>query len=413
MQHILEYIIDYGAETYRERPFNEVDFLALSQFSYLKLKDLVPRMGGSGRGIPIRELACHPGSFCMVQENWFGRENWRLLQLMAESERYGDILVGNYAEYYQNKYDTQFQAVTFQWRRDRICVCFRGTDESVAGWKEDFNLAVFPRTSGQEMARTYLRLIAKHTSGKLYVAGHSKGGNLALYAAANVSKAVQERILRVYDYDGPDGGLDPAAYQKIREKVRKYVPQQSFVGMLLDRGIPYRIVKSSGFSLMQHNPYLWWTEHGRLILCRRRTLASRMAAGWCNHWIDSMNRARRSGTIESLFEIIRSLGKESLYHLGDDWKASIYMILTVLLEKLHTKSKIIIRQKRYAENVQIKKDHRWRPGVGIQDTGVPGAIVRLSQAERDDIWLRSHDPAQSAEPPDRARGGGLPDGGSC
>ncbi|MDE6685861.1 MAG: DUF2974 domain-containing protein [Lachnospiraceae bacterium] len=149
MQHILDYIMEYGADTYRDRPFNEVDFLALSQFAYLKLKDLIPKMGGSGRGIPIRELACHPGSFRLVQENWFGRENWRLLQLMAESERYGNILVGNYAECYQNKYEIQFQALTFWWRPDRICVCFRGTDESVAGWKEDFNLAVFPRKSGQ------------------------------------------------------------------------------------------------------------------------------------------------------------------------------------------------------------------------------------------------------------------------
>lgn len=334
MQHILDYVMEYGADTYRDKPFNEVDFLALSQFAYLKLKDLVPKMGGAGRGIPIRELACHPGSFRLVQENWFGRENWRLLQLMAESERYGNILVGNYAECYQNKYEIQFQALTFWWRQDRICVCFRGTDESVAGWKEDFNLAVFPRTSGQEMARTYLRLIAKHYPGKLYVAGHSKGGNLALYAAVNATQAVQERILRVYDYDGPDGGLDPAAYQQVREKVRKYVPQQSFVGMLLNQGVSYRIVQSSGFGLMQHNPYLWWIKRGRLVLCRRRTLASKMIVGLCNRWIASMNRTHRSGAIESLFDIIRYSGKENLYHLGDDWKASLYLMLAALLEKL-------------------------------------------------------------------------------
>lgn len=347
--------MEHGADTYREIPFNEVDFLALAQFSYLKLRDLVPKMGGTGRGIPIRELACHPGSFCLVQENWFGRENWRLLQLMAESERYGNILVGNYAEWYENKYDIQFQAVTFQWRQDRICVCFRGTDESVAGWKEDFNLAVFSRTTGQEMARTYLRLIAKRYPGKLYVAGHSKGGNFALYAAANAPRLLQERILRVYDYDGPDCGLDPVDYLGVREKVRKYVPQQSFVGMLLDQGVTYRVVQSSGFALMQHNPYLWWIERGRLVLCRRRTLVSRITAGLCNRWIASMNRAHRRGTIESLFDIIRYPGKESLYHLGDDWKASVYLMFKALLEKLHRRKSFVIFPQRHAENVQIKQ----------------------------------------------------------
>lgn len=356
MQHIMEYIMEYGGDTYRDRPFNEVDFLALSQFSYLKLKDLIPKMGDTGRGITIRELACHPGSFCLVQENWFGRENWRLLQLMAESERYGNILVGNYAEWCQKKYEIQFQAVTFRWRRDRICVCFRGTDESVAGWKEDFNLAVFPRTSGQEMARTYLRLIAKYYPGKLYVAGHSKGGNLALYAAVNAPQSVQERILRVYDFDGPDGGLKPDAYWRVRNKIRKYVPQQSFFGMILGQGVSCRIVRSSGFGLMQHNPYLWWIEHGRLVLCRRRTPASRMIAGLCNRWIASMNQIRRSGTVEALFEIISFSGKESLYHFGDDWRASIHIIFSALLEKLQCRKPLVLFKKSHEETVQTRQD---------------------------------------------------------
>lgn len=356
MQHIMEYILEYGEDTYRDRPFNEVDFLALSQFSYLKLKDLVPKMGDTGRGITIRELACHPGSFCLVQENWFGRENWRLLQLMAESERYGNILVGNYAEWCQKKYEIQFQAVTFRWRRDRICVCFRGTDESVAGWKEDFNLAVFPRTSGQEMARTYLRLIAKYYPGKLYVAGHSKGGNLALYAAVNAPQSVQEQILRVYDFDGPDGGLKPDAYWRVRNKIRKYVPQQSFFGMILGQGVSCRIVRSSGFGLMQHNPYLWWIEHGRLVLCRRRTPASRIISGLCNRWIASMNQIRRSGTVEALFEIISFSGKESLYHFGDDWRASIHIIFSALLEKLQCRKPFVLFKKSHEETVQTRQD---------------------------------------------------------
>lgn len=348
--------MEHGADTYYEIPFHEVDFLALSQFSYLKLKDLVPELGRSGRGIPIRELACHPGSFRLVQENWFGRENWRLLQLMAESERYGNVLVGNYAECYEDKYDIQFQAVTFQWRLDCICVCFRGTDESVAGWKEDFDFAVLSRTSGQELARTYLRLIAKRYAGKIYVAGHSKGGNFALYAAANVSFAVQERILRIYDYDGPDCKMDSAAYRRIRDKVRKYVPQQAFVGMLLERGIPYRIVKSSGFALMQHNPYLWWIWQGRLCLCRKRTLASRLVAGWCNRRIASMNRVRRRGIIDLLFDIIRYPGKENLYRLGDDRKAGIRLIFAALLETLQCRKSGIILPQRHVGNIQIKRD---------------------------------------------------------
>lgn len=342
----MDYIMEYGSYTYRDKPFTEVDFLALSQFSYLKLKYLVPKMGGAGRGITIRELACHPGSFCLVQENWFGRENWRLLQLMAESERYGSILVGNYAECSRKKYEIQFQAVTFRWRRDRICVCFRGTDESVAGWKEDLNLAVCSRTSGQEMARTYLRLIAKYYPGKLYVAGHSKGGNLALYAAVNAPQPVQERILRIYDYDGPGSRLKTDAYRRIRDKIRKYVPRQAFVGVLLGQeGVSYRIVRSSGFGLMQHNPYLWWIERGRLVLCRRRTPVSRVIVGLCNRRIASMNQIRRSGIVEAISDMIGFSGKESLYQLGYNWKSSIHLLLAALLEKLRCRKKNVMQKR--------------------------------------------------------------------
>lgn len=333
MQHILDYIAGYGNLTYLEREFNEVDFMALSQFAYLKLKDMVPELKKESRGITIRELACHPGSFHLVQENWFACENWKLLQLMAESERYGNILVNNYAECFYSRYEIQFQAVTFQWQPDSICICFRGTDESVAGWKEDFNLAVSSQIPGQEIARTYLRLISKRYSGRLYVAGHSKGGNLAIYAAMNAAVEIRERIAAVYNYDGPGGCLDMKCYGKIRSKVLKYVPQQSLVGMLLDPGISYLTVKSGGIGIMQHNPYLWKIENGCLALCRDRTVGSRMLVNLLNKWITSMNREHKKAYIERLFDIITYSGQDSLFHLGDNWKVTAYSVLMALRDK--------------------------------------------------------------------------------
>lgn len=337
MQHILDYIVSYGNLSYLERQFNEVDFMALSQFAYLKLRDMVPEMKKGSRGITIKELACHPGSFRLVQENWFAEDNWKLLKLMAESERYGNILVNNYAEYFHRRYETQFQAVTFQWQPDSICVCFRGTDESVAGWKEDFNLAVALQIPGQEIARTYLHLIAKRYSGRLYVAGHSKGGNLAIYAAMKATGEIRERIAAIYNYDGPGGCLDMNCYEKIQSKVMKYVPQQSLIGMLLDPGIAYQTVKSSGIGIMQHNPYLWKIDHGRLSLCRDRTPGSRMLVNMLNKWIDSKNRDDKRAYIEKLFDIIDYPGQDSLFHLGDNWKSTVYMMFMALRDK-HVKN---------------------------------------------------------------------------
>ena len=339
MQHIFEYIICAGEDTFRDKPFQEVDFLALAQFTYLKLKDFVPGMCREHRGITIRELACHPGNFQMVQENWFAKENWKLLQLMAESRRYGEIRVNCYAECFLNKYDIQFQAVTFRWERDSVCICFRGTDESVAGWKEDFNLALCPSIPGQELARIYLRKVAGRYPGKIYLAGHSKGGNLSLYAALAAGKAMQQRIEAVYDFDGPDGCLNMSAYNGLERKINKYVPRQSLVGVLLEQGITYKVVESDGLGIMQHNPYLWHIKEGQLVLCQERTLGSRMLSKFLNQKITSMKQTHRAACVEALFEMISYPGQSSLFRMGENWKNMLYVILVTVKEKAGKKKR--------------------------------------------------------------------------
>lgn len=330
MQHIFDYIIANAEKTIKEEPFGEVDFLALSQLSYLKLGKLVPGMKKLQKGIRIKELGTHPGSFSLIQNNWFGEENWKLLKLLSESKRYGDIWANWYVDYSNRRRNIQFQAVTFYWEADSICVCFRGTDESVTGWREDFNLAYYPCIPSQEMARAYLYKVAKYYSGDIYLAGHSKGGNLAVYAATEMGENIQKRIRRIYNFDGPGGGIKEEKIKPIQDKVNKYVPQQSVVGILLETKENYRIIKSEGIGIVQHNPYHWWIQENSLVACEKCSLTNRVVMRGLNWWI--RKKKNKKVWMETLFSILDYSGRDSFYYPNRKWWVSVYYMIAKVIE---------------------------------------------------------------------------------
>ena len=156
--------------------------------------------------------------------------------------------------------ETQFSAVTFRLPNGICYVAYRGTDETIVGWKEDFNLAFSEPVEGQLLSVDYLNRAAESIAGSFYVGGHSKGGNFAAYACMNCEGKVRGRIMGIYDHDGP--GLRPevkalGAYDEIADRIHKTIPHSSLVGMLLYTDGVYRVVESRTIGLAQHNPYTW------------------------------------------------------------------------------------------------------------------------------------------------------------
>ena len=146
-----------------------------------------------------------------------------------------DIRLNHYIDLISDKWEMQFSAVTAYLADGLTHVLFRGTDETMIGWKEDFNMAFMTPVPAQVKAVDYLHYAAERIRGGFSVGGHSKGGNLAVYSAMKCSRLVRERITSIYSQDGPGftkETLEDGDFDAIKDRIQKYVPHSSIIGML-------------------------------------------------------------------------------------------------------------------------------------------------------------------------------------
>ena len=236
MGTMIDYIKEYGDYTFSEKPLNEVDSLVLSQLAYLKFDGLVPGPGNAGT-VSLEELDVRPDRDKLFSDERYREPNMELFGELVKSVRFRSLQVGNYVNEIETEQETQFSAITCFLGGQTVYVAYRGTDETIVGWKEDFNLAFSEPVPGQLRSVEYLNRAAEGFAGSFYVGGHSKGGNFSVYAAMNCRREVQDRILKVYSLDGP--GFRPEIregghYESIAGRVEKIIPHSSLVGMLLE-----------------------------------------------------------------------------------------------------------------------------------------------------------------------------------
>ena len=260
-------ILDYlGTEfaSFEEKPFNPVDSAALSQFCMVRAEGIVPplreRKAFGRLGTIVKNLLSpsgRPAHFLDTlraehYEHMFsglipGRVKENMLALAA-SPRFRDMVIRDYLSLFDTERQTQFAAMTFVYKKEFAYVGFRGTDTSITGWRENFNMCYTAPVPAQEQAARYLEAVAPHLPRRLFVGGHSKGANLALYAALNASAAVQDRIERVYTHDGPGfkaGAFSPDDWRKLDGRIHRTVPQDSVIGMLMESHTPPLVVHST------------------------------------------------------------------------------------------------------------------------------------------------------------------------
>ena len=210
MANILEYLDWRGDLTLSERPFNEVDNLILAEICYLDFSGFVPA-GFQTQQVTLQAAAS--AYFTAHPETNMGvlvpDQIPVLVEHAAKTARFGDIRLLGYVNRIDEETQTQFSAVTMLLPDGSAYVAFRGTDDTIVGWKEDFNMAFTPEIPAQKYAAEYLRQVSAALPFRpLLVGGHSKGGNLAVYASVFCGQEVQKRILAVYNNDGP--GFVPA-----------------------------------------------------------------------------------------------------------------------------------------------------------------------------------------------------------
>ena len=249
MPNMMDYLTWRGDLTLRQASWNLVDSLLMASLSYNPFQDTV----SDPQGKTLRECAPLLGLENMTGGQYF--QQWRaLLFAMAESERFGDMRLHDYVNEVDEERIIQFSALTAEMEDGSTFVAFRGTDNTLVGWREDFHMSFETPVPAQVEALAYLRRQAERTERPLRVAGHSKGGNLAAYAAAHLPPEFQRRILSVCSFDGPgldEDTMNSPGYERIRPVLHSVLPQSSIVGLLMHYHPDYLVVRSTAVSILQ------------------------------------------------------------------------------------------------------------------------------------------------------------------
>ena len=302
-------IVDYAQEelrTFDEMPFNDVDSLILSWLSYFRFPSCVPEVR-SWSGVGLSSLFRAELFEGMFGHTYDPQGSRRLFTAVVASPRFRDVVARGYVEEMDRGEQKQFSAVTFSFGDDFSYVAFRGTDGTLVGWKEDFNMAFQCPVPSQRSALDYLAKASSHTNGRLFVGGHSKGGNLAVYASAMSPCAVKDRIVRIYSHDGPGflgTVLESGEFASVSGLVRKTVPQSSMIGMLLEQQEEYSIVESSRFSFWQHDPFSWVVDGDGFHPYTTITPDARFFNRTLNEWVKSLSREQREMVVDTLYGLV-------------------------------------------------------------------------------------------------------------
>ncbi len=322
MGNIITYVEQYKDVDFEELPFHEVDALVLSQFIYMKLDGLVPHHQDKDRIEPLR--LCHMAAL-MDEEKVFidkryEKDNRALLSAMLSSVRFNGMRMHYYSNIISVVAETQFSALTVFLENGPTVIVFRGTDESLVGWKEDFNMCFSEPVTGQELSAMYLKQVGELLEGNFIITGHSKGGNFAVYASMNVEDRIQNRIQRVYSFDGPGFRpeiLDSVDFNKIKDRIDKYLPHSCVIGMLLQSQEAYKVVECASVGFMQHNPYNWHVEENHFKELEDVADGSKLFNETVNQWLLGLNEEELHGFAEIWYEIAKSAHVKDLLEVSD------------------------------------------------------------------------------------------------
>lgn len=315
MGNIMDYISWRGDLSFEQSQFNEVDNLILACFSYVNLDGIsaVTKQKGIGLKKLTKEfMKLHTMKELEADKSFIRLAPFMMME-MAKSVRFGKCVVRNYVNDIVTEAEQQFAAMEIVLEDGTSYVSFRGTDDTIIGWKEDFNLStgVVP---AQKRAIEYLQKISEHTDGMLRVGGHSKGGNLAIYGSV-MCKSAHEKILEIYSNDGPGFSREFQELPETKEmmpKIIRIIPEYSIIGTLLEHEKEPVIVASSSKGLLQHDGFSWEVQGPALV---RRDSLNKTALRFIeilHKWINGMDMEQKRLLIEDLFATLQASGYENL-----------------------------------------------------------------------------------------------------
>ena len=324
MTNLFDYIAWRGDLTFSASPFCEVDNLIYSMLSVMNYEGIVP---SSSLGMPVKLSDCFKKYMQKYPDGeYFGQifpeVTANVLRDSAQSVRFGDSYMTAFRSETDENAVSQFAAVTFVLPDNSIFISYRGTDDTLIGWREDFNLSFMHPVPAQKKALDYLIETASLHRGKIRLGGHSKGGNLAVYAAVFAPDEIKERIITAYSNDGPgfvEEIVSSPEFKKMESKIHTIVPQSSVIGMLLEHKEDYTVIESSfsgGF--FQHDPFSWHVLGNSFVHLGELDAKGKKHDRVINEWLRRSSPEERRRFTETLFGVLESTGAKTLSDLSVD-----------------------------------------------------------------------------------------------
>lgn len=401
--------------TFNDKPFNQVDSIVLSQFCYVDVPQIQCSMNMSGGSYSFEELYNMDASKDFICKKEY-KKNIRLFNALASSPRFKDITVA-----YQYRFDDiddeiQFCAMTFI-SDNFFYIGYRGTDDSIFGWKEDFNMSFMNTVPSQLLAGEYLLKISNVIPDKeIILGGHSKGGNLASFAAM-LNLKLLDRIRQIFSHDGPGFRkevLNSSNYLAIKDKIHKTLPEASVIGKFLLMQENFSIIKSRANGVKQHNCFNWHIKDGDFVYCDDFSSSSKLTESSISQWVDEVSDETRKIVVDSLFSVVRSTGVEYLYDMPNDLFKNIYTmiksfrslqeetktVITDCMKKLIecTKNNIMVSEKiTRILNIFEKKDKKELPVTQTATSDIDGSQIE-KPAEKTLEKILAENPADVIDP---------------
>ena len=310
--NILDTLLWLGSISKNAIPFYEVDMLVMTILEYQKLETIPKEMVGK----PVKVLLSYACPLSEDEVMGFEVNQVKLWKRVSASERYKDLkllsAVGEKIE--DDKGAEQYAAALFQEGSEYYLV-YRGTDESLTGWKEDFNMAICEEIPSEKRALESLEKVTENIDG-IHILGHSKGGTLALYAALKAKEEVFNKIKDIYIFDAPglpDSMIEKERWEKIQGITRSYIPSSSIIGMLFNTTENSVVVKSSSLGLLQHDAFTWLLSGGKFITQPDITYRSHKIDSTVKNFLKMLDKNERETLVEVLYKILKATEEENVW----------------------------------------------------------------------------------------------------
>ena len=325
MSNINDYLLWRGDIPINKKfKFNEIDSMILARFSYLLFSriNIAPKE-------TIASISERMKNF--KNEEFLYNGDKELITNLGESKRFKNMIVTDYVEINSKEKENQFSAITIHISRKEIYISFMGTDNTINGWKEDFNMAFMENVPCQIAGKEYIeRISKKYRYKKIRIGGHSKGGNVAVYSAITANKKIQNKIIKIYNYDGTRNNkntINQFENSEIINKIESYIPQDSIIGRLLNHKEKMTVILSTEKGILQHDIYSWQVLKDDLIKLEKNTNVSENIDKTLTDWLETTTVEQRKIFVDVVFELLYSTDANTFGEIYKNLPINITKIL--------------------------------------------------------------------------------------